>query len=253
MVSAKMTPTGGSEAEALFQKGLNFHLGRSGSPYDPIAAKNLYILALQKGSAKAALNLGRMLKNKATISGKRADELKHMVNYFVQAAKMGSPDALYCLHEACSEGLGMPKDYVKAEQLLQKAAHGGSPQAMTRLGLECISCDRVTEGKGWLAKALEQGNGDAAYHLASVCYAIERDMSAMIGYLKQGAAKSSEKCIRRLALIYELGQFGQSADPRMAEKYFQLLPKRKNTQPKAVSAHRGGWRQGGVAHSSLAP
>ena len=224
MIASKATPTGGPEAEALFQKALNHHLGRKGSPYDPVAAKELYIMALKKGSAKAALNLGRLLKHKATLSCQRADDLGHMVKYFVQAAKMGSPDALYCLHEACSQGLGVPKDTAKADRLLEEAAHGGSPQAMVCLGLNCISGDRVEEGKVLLAKAVEQGHGDAGYHLALLHYAADGDVDAMIHYLQQGAEKGNQKCLRKLAMIYELGQYGQKINPQLAEKYFNQLP-----------------------------
>lgn len=227
MVTAKTTPTGGPEAEALFQKGLSYELSGNGDSYDPDVAKELYILALNKGSAKAALKLGRQIKRRATGSCKKADDLGHMVRYFVQAAKMGSPDALYCLHEACSRGLGVPKDSVKAAKLLEGAAQGGSPLGMTRLGLDRIGRDRLNEGKIWLTKALSEGYGDAGYHLASLYYAVERDVESMIRYLREGAEKGSEKCIRRLVMIYEQGQFGQEVNLPLAEEYLALLPANK--------------------------
>ena len=227
MVTARTTPTGGPEAEALFQKGLSYELSGGGDSYDPDAAKELYIMALNKGSAKAALNLGRQLKHRATGSRKKADDLGHMVRYFVQAAKMGSPDALYCLHDVCSRGLGVPKDSVKAAKLLESAAQGGSPLGMMRLGLDRIGRDKLNEGKIWLAKALSEGHGDAGYHLASLYYAVERDVDSMIRYLREGAQQGSEKCIRRLVMIYEQGQFGQQVNLMLAEKYLTLLPVQK--------------------------
>lgn len=231
MVTARTTPTGGPEAEALFQKGLSYELSGGGDSYDPDTAKELYIMALNKGSAKAALNLGRQLKHRATGSRKKADDLGHMVRYFVQAAKMGSPDALYCLHDVCSRGLGVPKDSVKAAKLLESAAHGGSPLGMMRLGLDRIGRDKLNEGKSWLIKALNEGYGDAGYHLASLYYAVERDVDCMIRYLREGAQQGSEKCIRRLVMIYEQGQFGQEVNLPLAEKYLTLLPVRKAGVP----------------------
>lgn len=221
MVTAKTTPYGGSEAKALLQRWLSHESGGSGEPHDLNTAKEPYIMVLNKGSAKAALSLGRQLKYRATGScNKKDDDRGHMAGYFAQAAKMGAPDALYCLHDLCSQGAGVPKNNAKAAKLPE----GGSPQGMTRLGLERIGRDKLNEGKAWLTKALSEGDGDAGYHLASLYYAVERDVDSMIRYLREGAEKGSEKCIRRLVMIYEQGQFGQEVNLPLAEKYLSRLP-----------------------------
>lgn len=252
MIASKATPTGGPEAEALFQKALNHHLGRSGSPCDPMTAKELYLMALKKGSAKAALNLGRLLRHKAMLSRKGEDDLEHMVRYFLQAAQMGSPDALYCLHEVCSQGLGVPKDTEKAARLLKEAAYGGSPQAMARFGLNCIKCGRMAEGKILLAKALEAGHGDAGYHLGLARYAADGDADSMIHCLRQGAEKGSQKCIRKLAMIYKLGQCGQKTNPQLAETYFRLLPASKR-RPMRDSGSSSGFSPPGRGRGNEVP
>ncbi len=227
MTSESTVPLGGSKAEVLFRQGLNYHLGRKDTPYNPAAARELYLKAPGQGSAKAALNLVWLARSKARMSSRRADDLSRMIQYFVQAAKMGSPDALYCLHEACSQGLGVPKDRARAEKLLRSAARGGSLLAMTKLGLDCVNRDELEEGREWLGKALDRGYGDAGYHLGALAYTVDQDVKAMVRCLERGAGHGSVKCIRRLALIHELGQFGQQVDMPLAEHYRNLLPKNK--------------------------
>ena len=223
MIAAKNTPTGGPEAEALFQQAVDHHLGRNGCNFDLRLARALYAQALRKGNAKAALNLGNLYKTDTGALANRQQSLRYMVALFNQAASMGCPDGFFCLHEAFARGLGVPKDPKRADHLLRIAATKGSLVAMVHLGNREIAANRDQQGKKWLIKALNEGYGDAGYHLASFAYAVEQNIPGMIVYLRTGCRHGSAKCIRWLAYIYEMGQFGQPVDTQYAGRLLQLL------------------------------
>lgn len=222
MYIAAQTPTGGLEAETLFQQAVDCHMGRNGMSSDVKSAQKLYAKALMKGSPKAALNLGYLYKTDANLHPDRDTRHKYMLALFLRAAQLGCPDGLYCLYEALERGQGLPKDQFKANRLLKKAALNGSVMAMARLGAKYIIAGNAKEGVFWLNKALAEGNGDAAYDLAIYEKTKNRDIVAMIGFLRQGSKLGSVKCIRTLAFIYELGQFGQEPAPKYAEELFAL-------------------------------
>ena len=222
MYITAQTPTGGTEAECLFQQAVDCHIGRNGRDSDLKSAQKLYAKALKKGSPKAALNLGYLYKTDVNLQPDREKRHRYMLAFFHKAAQLGCPEGLFCLYEALERGQGIPRDHLKANKLLKKAALGGSVMAMARMGALHIIAGNAKEGIFWLNKALAEGNGDAAYELAVFEKNTNRDIAGMIGFLRKGARMSSIKCIRTLAFIYELGQFGQEPAPKYAEELFAL-------------------------------
>lgn len=213
-----------AEAELLFQQAVDYHLGRNGRFCNPKKAQKLYAKAVIKGSAKAALNLGHMYHTEATQSADSETYLKHVEALFTHAARLGRPDGLRYLSEVSGQGDADTESSCRAERFMLQAAEFGCVSSMMTLGTRKLhDKSQANEGVKWLLRALQNGSGDAAAVLASHAYEQQGDVEHMLHLLRQGCAKGSAKCIRRLAFIHEVGQFGQKPDPQYAKRLFALL------------------------------
>ncbi|WP_049962169.1 protein kinase domain-containing protein [Oribacterium sp. FC2011] len=84
---------------------------------------------------------------------------------FDKAAEGGSADAMYIIGFMYQNGEGVDQDYAKAKEWYTKAAEGGNTEAMTKLGLLYYFGNGVTQDytktKEWYEKAIESGSTDA--------------------------------------------------------------------------------------------
>ncbi len=214
---SQQCPTGGPEADKIFQLAVDYHKARKGMPWDLAKAEELYEEALAMGSAKAALNLGLIYRQDYYSRPHQAERLKYMMALFEYAEEMGCPEALTMQAEAYWEGWGVRKDQKKAEALIRKAAEKGSLMSITNLGSNLYDDGRHEEGKAWLEKALKLGCGNAGEFLAQI-YRREKNAEKMIYYLREGAKLGSAECLLSLSLIYNMGNYGQPKDREYEKK-----------------------------------
>ncbi|MDR0355903.1 MAG: hypothetical protein LBJ64_09270, partial [Deltaproteobacteria bacterium] len=99
-------PTGGQEAEALYQMGRQYRSGQKGRPWDRQKAEQLFEQALAMGNAKAALAIGQMYFSDYSLDYPRNKRFKYMMAMYNQALKMGCPEAYVILAECYENGWG---------------------------------------------------------------------------------------------------------------------------------------------------
>lgn len=213
-----------TKAEILFQQGLRYHQGYSGSNGKKIAL-SLYNKALHLGSARAALYIALLFKEDPASLGIMEDARRYMLKFFSTAAVMGCPDGYYHLYEECCNGSCGLASRAVAEKYLRRAVQEGSIKAMTTLGNRAISSGRFENGQRILERALLAGNGDAGYYLARFHAHQRNDNLAMLHCLHMGGRNGSVKCLRMLVDIYKTGKYGLPANPRYAREIAEISAK----------------------------
>ena len=118
------TPASNGDADALFNLGQAYKLGR-GVPQDMAKAEGLFGRAAAQGHMQASDNYGLMLFQR----GDRAKALP----YISAAADRGDPRSQYLLGIASFNGDNVPKDWVRAYALVTLAHQGGLAQAAAAL------------------------------------------------------------------------------------------------------------------------
>ncbi len=142
----------------------------------------LFILALAAGTASAV----------------SFEEIKAL-------AEQGDANAQYTLGSMYAEGLGVPKDYTKAREWLEKAAAQGNAYAQATLGM--IGGREVpkdyTNTRGWYKKTAAQGDTDAQERLDAMYANSQRT----VGTYKKDRAEWWIKAITKslgIALLFAL-------------------------------------------------
>lgn len=221
------------EAGRLFELAENHHFGRNGYFCDTHEARRLYIKAAAKGSAEAALTLGRMCQPQIAEAEEQEKYLRYVENMFTKAAELGRPEGLYSLYEyfsANKKGKGVAPR--KAEYFLRQAAEYGSIKSMLTLGKNKLKAGDLEGGGIWLSRALEEDSGDVNFFSAGVTEEQAENFELILGLLRHGAALGSIKCLIRLSFIYEFGQFGQDQDSEYAEALFHAAMDLGKQRPK---------------------
>ncbi|MDR3038676.1 MAG: hypothetical protein LBV21_05250, partial [Candidatus Adiutrix sp.] len=134
------------------------------------------------------------------------------------------PDAYIYLSEAYTKGWGVRRNPKKALELMKKGAELGSPKALEFYGTMLIADPRapgyvitrdqkmIAEGRKYLHRSLELGNGDAGVILSLIYQQVEHDSEGMIKSLRSGAKLGSKACLSELAMTYNYGDYGQPHD-----------------------------------------
>lgn len=230
---SQQCPTGGSEAEQLYQLGVDYHIARKGMPYSPKKAEQFYDEAMKKGNAKAAINLGILYRQDYVNLPNESGRLKYHTQLFQWAADQGCPEGLFALAEAYSHGWGVPMNQNKARSLVQEAAEEGCLQAMVQYGEILRDDGHEREGKEWINKSLSLGNGDAGADLALI-FQFEKDSNGIINSLREGSRMGSIKCMFHLSHIYYKGKFGQVIDDGYSKKiydFYQAIDSKEYPKP----------------------
>jgi TPR repeat protein len=218
---SQQCPTGGPEAEQLYQLGVDYHMARKGLPYNPQKAEQFYDEAMKLGNAKAAINLGILYRQDYANLPNRSGRLIYHAQLFQWAADKGCPEGLFALAEAYNWGWGVPMDQRKARKLVEEAAEKGCLGAMVQHGSILRDEGKKEEGKKWIKKSLEFGNGDAGEVLAMI-YELERDSEGLLDSLRKGAKLGSLSCIYQLSHIYYRGNVGQNIDEEYSKKMYDF-------------------------------
>jgi cell division protein FtsN len=152
-VKAWQSPAANGDADALFNMGQAYKLGR-GVPKDLGKAEAMYGKAARLGHVRAADNFGILLFQ----TGRQPAAIP----WLEAAADRGEPRAMYVLGIAAYNGDFAPKDWVRAYALMTRAAGSGLAQAMTSLTAmnEAIPLAQRQMGIS-LAGELEQRAADA--------------------------------------------------------------------------------------------
>jgi TPR repeat protein len=114
------------------------------------------------------------------------------------------------------------KSYKKAIELLKKGSELGSPLAMEQYGA-CLAIDlfQVEEGRKWLRRSMELGNGNAAIPLART-YNREKNAEGIIQSLRAGAKLGSIDAIGALKRVYWVGNYGQDKNEEYGDRLEEL-------------------------------
>lgn len=223
-------PTGGNEAEQLFQLAVDYHKTRKGMPYDLDKAEKLYEEAMELGNAKAAINLGIMYRKDYFHKPKRTERLAYMIGLFEKAIEMGCPEGYNALAEAYANGWGVEESPRKAMALVKKSAELGSLNGMVIYGEYLIEEGDRREGLELMEKALKLGNGDAG-HALYMEYFSRKDAPNMIRVLREGARLGSRVCLYIYIDMYWNGNDGQPKDPAYADKIAAVLDSIDKEEP----------------------
>lgn len=263
LVFSARCPAGGAAGERLFDAGMDYEYARKGVEQDFFRAERFYQQALDKGSARAALYLGRLYRQSYAGRPFYASRLRFQAALFEQAISMGCPDGYLFLAEAYQNGWGVKASLSTAWRLVKEGALRGSMPAMTAWGTNLYFENRYetgeqaqarrNEAKAWLEKAMRQGDGHAGYELALIYRVYEQDPKNAIRVLREGARLGNVDCLSMLAGIYRRGEDGQLKDeayaetietlrreidvreaPRLIERFAKRLP------PKQVLPYRAG-------------
>jgi TPR repeat protein len=223
---SKQCPTGGKEAEELYQLGRKYRAGHGGFPRDKAKAEKFFEEALEMGNAKAALQIGQMYRIDYGSRPEVGKRHRYMVAMYRQAMKMGCPEAYLFMAECYEKGWGVRADFAKAIELARQAAEMDSPKAMEHYGAYLIERQKQLEaGRQWLHRSLALGNGDAGVPLAHSYRFNEQSIDGIVRSLRTGAALGSKECLHDLVMMYRNGYFGQDEDEAHAACYSRLRDK----------------------------
>ena len=159
-VAAWQAPAEAGDADALFNLGQAYRLGR-GVPQDMARAEALYARAAAGGHLQAADTYGLMLFQ----DGRRQEALP----YVEGAARRGDPRAQYLLGIAHFNGDLVPLDWERAYALLTLANAVGLPQAAPAIAQmdEHIPLDQRQRGAALALRLNEEAEAARAVELAS--------------------------------------------------------------------------------------
>lgn len=152
-------------APAMNRLGLAYQLGDS-VPQDFAEAKRWYSRAIELGVAEANLGLGTLYDRGLGVAVDGAKALE----FYTKAADAGSGSAVVLIATMYIEGRGVPRDVTKGVEFLRRGATDKSAApAMRELGRVLLDGDGVDknpeEGRAWLRKAAEAGDGPAMFML----------------------------------------------------------------------------------------
>ncbi len=221
-VFSKTCPAGSKSAQEIFHTGMQIRSGKDGQKKNPLIAEEYFVLAMSKGSARAAFALGEMYRYDFADNRAKPARKTYMTSMYTFAAEKNCPEAWATLAECHEKGTGAKKDPKKAMELAKQAADANSPKGMEVYGRLLAEQEKdVDTGRQWLKRAIEAGNGDAGMPLADT-YAREKDSLGVLTSLRAGAAKGSKKCLEVLTAIFLEGHYGQEKDLRHAACYRKL-------------------------------
>ena len=140
----------------------------------------------------------------------------------------GSPEGIEGYARCYREGLGTPRDLVRAADLYIEAAEHGSVRAAYQLGRLLASRPRLSDGRGspalWLRAAAALGSADAAYQLARRGERYGLTEGERLAYLDTAARAGHAPAVRRLSFAYLVGR-GVEKNPAAALWIYHAMPR----------------------------
>lgn len=207
--------------------------------------------ASQKNDSLGTLNLGLLYEEEDALS----DEQK-AIELYRQAAKQGSPEAMYKLYMVYRDGRGVSNNEEEAEQWLTKSAEAGYAWAQCELGyhFEYMDWGRYHETSHsndmpvaiqWYRRSAEQNWPGGDYHLG-LCYlegkGVDKDEERGLNLIRKAAEQNHAYSLVKLAELYSRG----IGEPRSEEDrpIHLLLRAAKLGLGKAYGELSGRYRDG---------
>lgn len=203
------------DTDSMVSAGLCYFHGR-GTPIDVGYAEELLTTAAERGSARAAFNLGAMFDKGAGDVLRRNNT--RAVGWFRLAAGWGHAQSQYRL------GASLERQGRREEALgwYRKAAGQGVAGAVLSAGLVLVSGGAGGEGAGWggegealLRKAAEGGIGRAMYELAS------REAGGVNPWLKRAAEAGYVPAMSRWGSALLVGEGGIPKQEPVAAEWLE--------------------------------
>ena len=140
---------------------------------------------------RKAGNEGRLLFDRANEEWD-AGNLKEAFSLFGEAAHQGEIYAFNSIGYFFDSGLGLTANFDKALFWYKKAARAGDVLAWSNIGILYLNHGNERQAKYWLAKAVGNGDGDAALELARMFLRKKSNKGLAIGKEYLEAAIRSE-------------------------------------------------------------
>jgi len=190
------------DADAQFNLGQAYKLGRGGVPMDLRIAQGWYEKAARQGHGQAQSILGLILFQ----NGDRAAAMP----WIKKGAENGDPRAQYVLGTAMFNGDLVAKDWPRAYALMVRAAAQGLPQAQSNLDQMNIHVPLAQRQQG-VALAERMRTGAAS---ASAAAAPLRAAPAPVLASRPAAPRPATAAARAGAWRIQLGAFGNADNAR---------------------------------------
>lgn len=156
-------------------------------------------------------------------------EKKHDLakDLYQKAAEKGYPHAMNQLAAIYKNGVGMPKDFVQAEQWHRKAADLDDSEAMYYLGVMYYRGEGIqksfTEAINWFEKAAGLGDGDAMNYLGVMHKngeGVSKNLTEAEKFFKKAAALDNGYAMYNLGSMYYDGE-GVSKNLAKAAQWYE--------------------------------
>ncbi len=220
------------EAAALNVVSAQMMLGEILRRTDPSDALKWFIAAGNAGQTEGMGNAGQMLASGSV----ETPDLPGAVAWFQRAADRGDPTGKLFLGECLLLGKGVPKDPIRAIELLTAASEFGEPRAMDllagiyRKGVPGLVLPNSAESLRLYSRAAELGNLDSLGNLG-VLYingeGVPKDQVKAANLFREGADKGSPLCMYFYAMCLE-GGVGVTANRPSAVDWYLRAAKAGN-------------------------
>ncbi len=150
------------------------------------------------------------------------EDVRNVIREFARKAEAGDPEALYqmaMLHERGYDSI--PRDSVRARNLLERSAELGSLKAGNLLGYELIKQGDIS-GLNWIEKAAMAGDAKAQSNIGFLLLnsdIVERDPAKAAYWLERAAAGGVAAASSMLGDLYRDGD-GVAQDSLQAESHY---------------------------------
>lgn len=209
-----------------------------GASKNPDVANRYLIDAAKAGNAIAQYTLAEHF-----LSARDLHTKKLGVIWLTKAANQGNPIAQMTLGKLYSVGQVVPKDLIKANELLTLAAQQNNPSAMIALAAEAQKAGDYTTARTWLNKATETNAVDAQVALANSLLDANnpaRDEKEGFLTLLKAAQAGSLTAQQQLVSFYRQGK-GIPKNDHLAKQWEETAAKNKGAQNDTPAEKAARW------------
>jgi TPR repeat protein len=183
------------EAEAEYQRGLDFYHERRGVTKDYVEAAKAYEKAALSGHALAQHYLGWLYQNGWGVGQNYAEAMR----WYKMAADQGYATAQCNIGSLYQNGQGVSQDYAEAMRWYKMAADQGNADAQYNIGSLYLNGWGVkqddAEAMRWYKMAADQGNASAQINIGSFYtngWGVPKDSVKAIEWFRKAAAQGNQ-------------------------------------------------------------
>lgn len=187
-----------------------------GAKKNPDVAKRYFIAAAKNGNAIAQYTLAASFLETHQSANKKLGLI-----WLNKALAQNNPEAQLMMAEQYISGTLVPKDLVKAKELIMAASAAGYQPALYQMGQLALASQNINEARDWFLKAADAKSIPAELALANL-YADQKtplyDPKASFTWLLKAAEAGSETAALALADKYAKGE-GVAVDENLAKQW----------------------------------